>query len=68
MEPPWVGILGQVRDLPWCWSKTGKISGLVIALERIGIDHLGKLAMDFQVLGWIGMATLVLKRMVMTKS
>ena len=37
-------------------------------LKRIGIDHLGKLAMDCRVLGWIGMATLVLKRMVMTKS
>ena len=37
-------------------------------LERIGIGHLGKLAMDCQVLGWIGMATLVLKKMIMTKS
>ena len=37
-------------------------------LERIGIYHLEKLAMDCQVLGWIAMATLVLKRMVMTKS
>ena len=37
-------------------------------LERIGIDHMGKLAMDYQVLGWIGMATLILERMVMTKS
>ena len=37
-------------------------------LERIGIDNLGKLAMDFQVLRWIGMATLILKRMVITKS
>ena len=18
LEPPWVGILGQVRDFPWC--------------------------------------------------
>ena len=37
-------------------------------LERIGIGHLGKLAMDFQVLGWIGKVTLVLKRMVMNRS
>ena len=37
-------------------------------LERIGIAHLGKLAMDCRVVEWIGMATLVLKRMVMTKS
>ena len=37
-------------------------------LERIGIDHLGRLAMDDRVLGWIGMAILVLERMVMTKS
>ena len=37
-------------------------------LERIGIDHLGKIAMDCQVLKWIGMAILVLDRMVITKS
>ena len=37
-------------------------------LERIGIEHLGKLAMDCRVLGWIGLATLILERMVMTKS
>ena len=37
-------------------------------LERIGIALLGKLAMDFRVLGWIGVAILVLKRMGMTKS
>ena len=37
-------------------------------LERIGIDHLGQLAMDCRVLGGIGMARLVLKRMVITKS
>ena len=37
-------------------------------LESIGIDHLGKLARDCHVLDWIGMATLILERMLMTKS
>ena len=37
-------------------------------LERICIALLGKLAMDCGVLGWIGVAILVLKRMGMTKS
>ena len=37
-------------------------------LERIGIDLLGKIAMDGQVQEWIGMAMLVLRRMVMAKS
>ena len=31
LEPPWVGILGQVRDLPRCWSQVGGTLGLVIA-------------------------------------
>ena len=49
-------------------SKRDVRAGDSQVLKRIGIDHLGKLAMDCQVLGWIGMATLVLKRMVMTGS
>ena len=49
-------------------SKRDAKAGNSQVLKRIGIDHLGKLAMDNQVLGWIGMATLILGRMVMTKS
>ena len=37
-------------------------------LERIGIDLVGKIAMDFQVQEWIGVAILVLRRTIMTKS
>ena len=37
-------------------------------LERIGIDLLGKIAMDGRVWDWIGMAILVLRKMVMIKS
>ena len=37
-------------------------------LERIGIDLLGKIAMDGQVRGWIGVDMLVLRRMAMTES
>ena len=37
-------------------------------LERIGIDLLGKIAMDGRVQDWIGVAMLVLRRMAMTKS
>ena len=36
-------------------------------LERIGIDLLGKIAMDCQVREWISVAIVVLRRMVMTK-
>ena len=31
LEPPWVGILGQVRDLPRCWSQAGGMSMLEVA-------------------------------------
>ena len=37
-------------------------------LERIGIDLLGKIAMDGRVWDWIGVAMLVLRRMAMTES
>ena len=37
-------------------------------LERIGIDLLGKIAMNGRVLVWIGVAILVLRRVVMTES
>ena len=37
-------------------------------LERIGIDLLEKIDMNGQVLVWIGVAMLVLRRMAMTKS
>ena len=37
-------------------------------LERIGIDLLGKIALECQVWEWIGGAMLVLRRMAMTKS
>ena len=37
-------------------------------LERIGIDLLGKIAMDGRVQEWIGVAMLILRRMVMAKS
>ena len=49
-------------------SKRDVKAGNRRVLERIGMDHLGKLVMDWQAWGWIGMDTLVLKRMVMTKS
>ena len=49
-------------------SKSDVKAGNSQVLERIGIDHLIKLAPDCRVLGWIGMAILVLERMVMTKS
>ena len=48
-------------------SERGVRAGNSQVLERIGMDHLGKLAMDCRVLGWIGMAILVLERMVITK-
>ena len=37
-------------------------------LARIGIDLLGKIAMEGRVWIWIGMARLVLRRMAMTES
>ena len=37
-------------------------------LDRIGIDLLGKIAMEGQVWIWIGVARLVLRRMVMIES
>ena len=37
-------------------------------LEGIGIDLLGKIAMDGRVWDWIGVAMLVLRGMAMTKS
>ena len=37
-------------------------------LEGIGIDLLGKIAMDGRVCDWIGVAMLVLRRMAMTES
>ena len=37
-------------------------------LERIGIDLLGKIAMEDRVWIWIGVAMLVLRRMAMIKS
>ena len=37
-------------------------------LDKIGIDLMGKIAMEVQVWIWIGMARLVLRRMAMTES
>ena len=37
-------------------------------LERIGIDFLGKIAMDGHVRDWIGVAMLVLRRVSRTES
>ena len=37
-------------------------------LERIGIEVLGKIAMEDQVRDWIGVAMLVLRRTLKTKS
>ena len=37
-------------------------------LDMIGIDLLGKIAMEGQVWIWIGVARLVLRRMAMTES
>ena len=49
-------------------SKRDVMAGNRRVLERIGIDLLGKIAMDGQVWDWIGVAMLVLRRMAMTES
>ena len=49
-------------------SKRDVMAGNSQVLERIGIDLLGKIAMDGQVRDWIGMAMLVLRRMAMIES
>ena len=49
-------------------SKRDVIAWNSQVLERIGIDLLGKIAMDGQVPNWIGVAMLVLRRMAMIES
>ena len=47
LEPPWVGISGRQET---CLGIRPKREGCQVGdsqvLERIGIDHLGKIAMD----------------------
>ena len=47
MEPPWLGILGRRETcLGVSPKREGCQAGKSQVLERIGIDRLGKIAMD----------------------
>ena len=49
-------------------SERDVIAWISQVLERIGIDLLGKIAMESQVQDWIGVAMLALRRTSMTES